>query len=186
MEEVKTTETNTEVEGVATGDTNRTEVKTYTEEEVNKLLNAKIQSETDKVRTEYSKKMKTLEEEVKTLKPVEKSESELKLEERLKALEDKEKEVQAKEKLLNITNKLSEQGLPSQLAKYLMQGEDVETEIASLKEIFTNNVIDNSYKPQNHKSSKDVITKEQFNKMSYMDRMNLFKSNKDLYQKLSK
>lgn len=151
-------------------------------DEVEKLT----QGAGDKVRTEYSKKVKALEDELVKYKPVEKSESELQLEARLKALEDKEKEVQAKEKLLTVSDKLKEQGLPLELAKYLQGAEDVETEINSLKDIFKSNTLENSYKPQNHKSNKEIITKEQFNKMSYIDRMNLFRSNKDLYDKLSK
>ncbi|MCD2346244.1 capsid assembly scaffolding protein Gp46 family protein [Clostridium guangxiense] len=185
-DETKTTET----QETKQEDTKVNEVKTYTEEEVTQLLNAKVQSETDKVRTEYSKKLKTAEDELNKYKPKEKSDGEIELENRLKVLEDKEKEVSKKEKLLNIENELKEQGLPSGLGKYLTGAEDVKTEISSLKEIFNNtiknNAIDNSYKPTQHNSQKDSITKEQFLKMSYTDRVNLFKSNKDLYNRLSK
>lgn len=145
------------------------------------------QAEGDKVRTEYSKKLKDTADELNKYKPKQKSEAEIELENRLKVLEDKEKEVQGKEKLLDITTKLNEQGLPSQLGKYLTGVEDVETEINSLKEVFNNLKIDGSFKPDKHnKGAADFITKEQFLKMSYMERMNLFKSNKDLYDRLSK
>lgn len=156
--------------------------KTYTEEDIKKML----QSETDKVRTEYSKKLKDKDDELNKYKPKEKSEAEIELEKRLKVLEDKEKEVNKKEKLLNISNELDKQGLPKQLAKYLVGVDDVDTEINSLKEVFNNSKIDGSFKPDNHTGTKDSITKDQFMKMGYADRLNLFKSNKELYDRLSK
>lgn len=150
--------------------------------EVDKLL----QSEADKVRTEYSKKLKDTTEELNKFKPKDKSPEEITLETRLKALEDKEKEISQKEKALNISKKLEEQGLPSQLSKYLIGVEDAETEINGLKEVFNSNLISNSFKPKIHTGTGDSITKEQFLKMNYTDRVNLFKSNKDLYERLSK
>lgn len=181
--QTETTEVTTEQQEqeVAT-DVQEEEVKTFTEEDLNK----KIQSETDRVRTEYSKKIKQMEEELKELKPKEKSDAELEMEQRIKALEDKEKEIQAKERLLNVTNKLQEQGLPSQLSKYLVGVEDVETEINSLKEIFNNSVLNNSFKPQKHNSNKEKISKEDFNKMTLLERQKLYEINQELYNKLSK
>lgn len=151
-------------------------------------LNKSIQRECDKIRTNYSKKLKDANDELNKYKPVEKSPEQVEMEKRLKVLEDKEKEVAKKEKVLNVSNKLKEQGLPEQLAKYLSGVEDdkVETEIGSLKELFNNAQINNGFKPEQHKSKEDSITKEQFQKMGVMDRMNLFKTNEELYKKLSK
>ncbi|QXE20035.1 DUF4355 domain-containing protein [Clostridium sp. 001] len=151
-------------------------------------LNKQLQSETDKVRTEYSKKLKDANDEINKYKPVQKSEAEIEMEKRLKVLEDKEKEVARKEKVMNISSKLKEQGLPEQLAKYLsgVENDKVETEIGSLKELFNNAQIQSGFKPDQHKSKEDSITKEQFQKMGLMDRMNLFKTNQELYEKLSK
>lgn len=145
-----------------------------------------IQSEQDKVRTEYSKKLKDTTEELSKYKPKDKSESEVELENRLKALEDKEKEISNKEKLLNISNTLEEKGLPKQLAKYLQGAEDLDTSITEVQGLFNSNKLDNTYKPSNHQSTKDAISKEQFMKMSYSDRVNLFKTNEELYKRLSK
>ncbi|ADK14735.1 DUF4355 domain-containing protein [Clostridium ljungdahlii] len=149
-------------------------------------LNKSIQSETDKVRTEYSKKLKDATDELNKYKPVEKSDGEIEMEKRLKVLEDKEKEVAQKEKVMNISNKLEERGLPKQLSKYLVGAEDLETSMAEIKELFNNAQIQNGFKPDSHKSKEDSITKEQFQKMGLMDRMNLFKTNQELYEKLSK
>lgn len=160
------------------------EIKSFAKEEVNK----RVQSETDKVRTEYTKKIKVLEEELNGLKPTEKTEGELALEARLKALEDKEKAVQAKEQLLNINNKLNEQGLPSELAKYLQGAENVETEIEDLKEIF-NNYNKSSLQPHvptKHKGNNNSITKEKFKSMSREEKFKLFNEDKELYNQLNK
>ncbi|NFQ02754.1 DUF4355 domain-containing protein [Clostridium sporogenes] len=177
----ETTEVNTEQEQEVSQEIEK-ETKTFTEEDLNK----KIQSAEDRVRTEYSKKLKQMEEELEELRPKEKSQSELDMEARVQALEQKEKEVAKKELELNVTNKLQEQGLPSQLSKYLVGVEDVETEINSLKEIFNNNALNNSFKPQKHNNSKEKISKEDFNKMTLLERQKLYETNQELYLKLSK
>jgi len=159
-----------------------------TEEQIQVLegeVNKKLQSETDRVRTEYSKKIKAYEEELIQLRPKTLTEEEKALQEKSQALENKEKELMQKEKLSTLTTKLQDQGLPQQLSKYLIGVEDVETEISGLKEMFNGLVLDNSFKPNNHTSQKEVITKEQFKKMSYIERLNLFNSNEELFKKLS-
>ncbi|KEI79757.1 hypothetical protein N452_14640 [Clostridium botulinum A2 117] len=159
-------------------------VKTFTEEEVNKLK----QSETDRVRTEYSKKIKAMENKIKELTPVEKTESEIELENRVQALEQKEKEIQAKEIQFKVAETLENNGLNKQLAKYLnVQGvEDLESYITEVKETLNNQLLNNSFKPSNHNNAKEVVSKEQFNKMSYIERQELYRENKELYKKLSK
>jgi hypothetical protein len=144
------------------------------------------QSEGDKVRGEYSKKIKLVEDELVKYKPINKTEGELALDLRLKAIEEREKASLGKEKLTDITAKLNAQGLPSELAKYLQGAENVETDITSLKEMFTAMKIDGSFKPVNHTGGADAITKEKFNKMGYGEKSALYASNKELYERLSK
>lgn len=147
-----------------------------------------IQKEIEKVKTEHSKKVKTLEDELIKYKPSDKTPEQIELEKRVRAIEDRENEVKAKEKLMDISDKLKDQKLPKEFAKYLVgvENEKIETEIINLKELFNKIILDNSFKPEEHKSNKNIVTKEQFKKMSYMDRMNLFKNNQELYTKLSK
>lgn len=57
----------------------KTETKTFTEEDVNKIK----QGAEDRIRTEYSKKIKALEQELETFKP-KKSNAEIELEERIR------------------------------------------------------------------------------------------------------
>lgn len=140
-----------------------------------------IQSETDRVRTEYSKQIKDLEQ----YKPKEKSQAEIDLENRLKALEDREKEIANKERQSQLQAKLQEKGLDSQLYKFLNVGDDADTFINEFAEIMNKTVLDGSYKPNVHKSTKDIITKEQFAGMGYMERSKLQETNPTLYAKLS-
>ena len=70
------------------------------------LVSKYVQSETDKVRTDYSAKLKTANDEIARLKPVEKSDAEKALEERISALESKEKELANKEKSMTLASKL--------------------------------------------------------------------------------
>ena len=147
------------------------------------VVNKAIQSEADKVRTEYSKKIKDLEGKL----PKELSADEKALQERIKAFEEKEKALQEKELRINLQAKLKDKGLSEQLADYLkVQGvEDLETYITDIAKVI-NVQLDDGYKPKGHEGRSSKITKEQFNKMSYVERMNLYNTNKNLYDALSK
>lgn len=147
------------------------------------VVNKAIQSESDKVRTEYSKKIKDLEGKL----PKELSADEKALQERIKALEEKEKALQEKELKTNFQAKLKDKGLSEQLADYLnIQGvEDLETYIEDIAKVI-NIQLDDGYKPKGHEGGNSKITKEQFNNMNYVERMNLYNNNKTLYDALSK
>lgn len=156
------------------------ELKGFDEEQM-ELIKKVIQGETDRVRTEYSQKIKDLEQ----YKPVEKTPQEIALEERLKALEDKEKAIAEQERQAQLQAKLQEKGLDTQLYKYLNVGGDADTFINEFAEVMNKTLLDGSYKPSTHKSNKDVITKEQFSSMGYMERAKLQETNPTLYAKLS-
>lgn len=140
-------------------------------DQFNETVDKIVQSEGDKIRTKYSKEMNDL----KAKLPKEKSDSEIDLENRLKELERKESEYQIKDKL-------TELGLPQQLAGFLKGVDGLE----QLKDVFNENSLKNSFKPNGHKSNDTTITKEQFKKMDYSQREQLFDSNPELYKALSK
>ena len=141
------------------------------------------QSEADKVRTNYSKQLKDVNDELAKYKPKEKTEEEKSLEARLKALEDKEKELNKKERQAQIKDKLEELGLPTGLATYLNFKDD--DDIEKVGSELANYFLENGNKPKNHAKSQPV-TKEQFKKMSYMQRAQLYQENPELYKALSK
>ena len=91
--------------------------------------------------------------------------------------------------LLNANSKkLKEQGLNTDLAKYIKTDDDID---------FFKNLINNSvktqiqqklgkssYKVPANNDSLNTITKEQFNKMGYKERLKLYNEDKELYTKL--
>lgn len=143
-----------------------------------------IQSETDKVRTKYSAELKTANEELSKYKPAEKSESEKALEERIKALEDREAQLNAMERSQKIASKLKAKGLPEELAQYISVGDDIDADVEKVGTALGNYFLNANYKPESHASNKG-ITKEQFGRMSYMERAKLYKENPELYKMLS-
>lgn len=144
-----------------------------------------VQSETDKVRTDYSAKLRIANDELNKYKPIEKSDSEKALEERITALENREKELANREKAMAVASKLKEKELPEGLAKYLNIGDDMDKTIDELGAVFGNYFLNGSNKPGNHNTNKG-ITKQDFKKMSYSERAKLFQENPTLYQALSK
>ena len=135
-------------------------------------LSKRVQSETDKVRTQYVQKIKDLEGKL----PVEKSEQEL-------ALETKERELKQLEKSLTVKSVLQKNNLPENLAKYL-DFEDAEEFESELSEIINKQMLQTSYKPETHKTNQG-ITREEFRNMNYEERVALSESNPTLFQALS-
>ena len=97
----------------------------------------------------------------------------------------------AKAELLEANrNKLKGQGLDTSLAKYINSDDD----IAFFKDLISNSVqagikekLGNSnYKPAVSSGDVNSITKEQFNKMNYTEKLKLYNTNKELYDELNK
>ena len=141
-----------------------------------------VQGETDKVRTKYSKQIKDLESKV----PREKTEEELAFEKRVAELETREKELAKKERLTTAKGILSSKGLDTQLTDYLnFEGvEDLETYVDNIAKVVGKQA--KGYVPKGHEKAEGNITKEQFSKMSYTERCNLYDTNPKLYEILSK
>ena len=87
-------------------------------------------------------------------------------------------------------NKLKGQGLDTSLAKYINNDDD----ISFFKDLISNSVqagikekLGNSnYKPPVSTGDVNSITKEQFNKMNYTEKLKLYNTNKELYDELNK
>ena len=155
------------------------------DEELLENLKKVIQGAEDTVRTEYSKKLKELEKKL----PKEKSLEEKSLEERLKALEDRDKELSKREQKLNAEGILKDKGLDTKLSKYLsLDGvEDLETYINEIAEVIGNqSKAKGNYIPKGHKGQGTTITKDQFKKMSLIEKQKLYETDKDTYLALTK
>ena len=180
------------------------EVKTFTQEEVNEILKGyKSQDEiNDIVNKRLARERKDIEAKIEAERK--QAEELAKLSEQEKAsklLEIKEKELNDKirafenERLLNETSKqLASKNLPIQFAE-ILKGNDAEKTFENIQlfeakfneaveKVVTERLRGNV--PKTTTSSSAVsITKEQFRNMSYMEKMNLYNENKELFNELN-
>ena len=186
---------NTQVTGAETTDTSTTgtEIKTYTQEEVDALL----QREGDKRVTEALRKAerKNAERVKEAQKLAQMNESEkyqYELEQREKAIEEKEKALALAENKNEASKILADKGLSLSLVDFVV-AEDAETMNDRIK------VLDKAFKesvkrevekrlgssaPKKNLPPDETITKEQAKKMTIIQRQNLLNSNPDLYLSL--
>ncbi len=146
--------------------------KSYSQKEVDAL----IQSECDKVRTQYSKKVKELDEEIKGLKPTEKSETEIALEKRIAEVEAQERSLAVKAKQLDLTSKLSSLGLDKGLADYLNPEADLDQLVSMLQK-------QTAFVPLQHAPTQE-LTKNEFDNLTYSERVKFKDSNPSLFERL--
>ena len=85
-------------------------------------------------------------------------------------------------------NKLKESGLNTDLARFIKEDSDIDffknLINNSVKAEVKNKLGNSSYKVPANNNNLNTITKEQFNKMGYKERLNLYNTNKELYEKL--
>lgn len=185
----------TQVTGAETTDTSTTgtETKTYTQEEVDALL----QREGDKRVTEALKKAerKNAERVKEAQKLAQMNESEkyqYELEQREKAIEEKEKALALAENRNEASKILADKGLSLSLVDFVV-AEDAETMNDRIK------VLDKAFKesvkrevekrlgssaPKKNLPIEDTITKEKAMKMGIRERQNLLNENPELYAQL--
>lgn len=169
--------------GIATGtDTNPAE-ETITMSKAD--YNKAIQSAEDKLRTSYSKKIKELEDKVAALTPPEKTDAERDFEQRLADLERKEKENEEKSRVLSLKASLQSHNLDGDMADYLKADVDADAFSAAIEKAISARVAASGYKPTGHQNNQPV-TKEQFNKMSYDERVELYNRSPELYKRFKK
>ena len=122
-----------------------------------------------------------LQEELDKYKPKEKSQTEIELEARIKAIEEKEKEIERKEREATFKSDAKKKGIPEQLLQFIGNDADLDLLSSTMKEL----QLSSSFQPTVPRSEPSGITKEQFKAMGYTERMQLFETNKALYDKLS-
>ena len=150
--------------------------KPLSKDEVEKLIQDKVQRETDRVRTEYSKKLKALETEKETLakeKMTEEEKREFELKQAQATIQEKEKAYNQKLLELNAIEWLKAEGLDTDFKNYVI-GNDEDTTKARIKEFrkqwdsaikkeIETKFQSNSRTPN---QSSDGLTKERINTMS--------------------
>ena len=134
------------------------------------------QSTEDRIRTTYSEKIKGLEDELSKVKPKELTEDQKKIQ-----------ELEAELNQTKFTNKLKTLGVSDEFASYLKSDIDMDKFAKfydGLKAKTTSNGQVNFVPCQNQNNGAG-ITKEQFHKMSYDQKVKLYTENAELYSQLS-
>ena len=144
-----------------------------------------IQSAEDKIRGHYSKEINDLKDKIKELTPVEKSQAEIDLENRIAALEESERIVAAQKKRLEFQENLTNKGLDKSLVDFLKEDTDVDALVSVVDGIVKSRMKSTGYVPTSHDSD-DLVSQEEFNKMSYDKRVEPYKKNPTLYERLTK
>ena len=168
--------------------------KTYTEKEHQEALNKAIQKRLARERKDIEAKIEAERKEAEELAKLSEAEKQRKLfEKQVKEFEETKRAFEA-EKLLNETSKqLAAKNLPIEFAE-ILKGTDAESTFENIKvfeekfnaalELKVNERLKGNT-PKVATREKTDITKEQFNNMSYNDRVKLFTENKELYDKLN-
>lgn len=186
---------NTGVDTTTDTSTTGTETKTYTQEEVDKML----QSEVDRrITSALKKQAKSNEAKIKEAqKLAQMNESEkfqYELEQREKAIAEKEKALALAENKNEASKILADKGLSLSLVDFVI-AEDAETmnsNIRLLEKAFKDSVKREVEKrlgssaPKKNLPPDETITKEQAKKMSIIERQNLLNNNPELFAQLFK
>ena len=136
-------------------------------EKLNSAFDKTVQSETDKVRTEYSKKVKKLEK----FKPVEQSAEQIELANLKKELAD-----------TKFSKTLKDIGVDDSLAKFIRSDANVE-ELGTFIKGFAQAQKD--FIPNNMNQNESSITKEEFKNMNYQQKAELYEKSPELFQLLN-
>ena len=184
-------------ENVDTGATNEgaTDTTEETKEELTlEQVKKMIQSETDKVRTEYSKKLKALEkekEELEKAKMTEEEKAKYELEKYQKELAEKEKAIALKELTIITGDLLKENGLPFEFRDFLIgtDEEDTKLKISLFKKEWDKAIkaeVESRFKASGreiNKGSKRTMTREEIMKIQDpSQRIRAIRENQDLFK----
>ena len=172
-----------------------TETKTFTQEEVNQMIQAeadrRVSQALKKVEKKNAEKLKEAQK-LATMNETEKFQYEL--EQREKAIAEKEKELALAENKAEATKILAEKGLSPQLVDFVVaeSAEDMMANITLLDNAFKASVKAEVEKriagnaPKKGLPLDKTITKEEFLKMSFSELSELKQNNPELYAQLSK
>ena len=190
MEENKVVEEGQEVDTPET----QTEEKTYTQSELDALL----QAETDRrvsaaLKKQERKNQEKLKEAQKLAQMNEQEKFQYELEQREAAIAEKERELALAENKAEASKILAEKGLSPQLVDFVVAeaAEDMAANISLLERCFKESVKAevnkrlSSNAPKRGLPLEKTITKEDFLKMSYSELMELKQNNPDIFESLS-
>ena len=164
-------------------------VKTFTQEEVDKMIQKRLSRE----RKDIEAKIEAERREAEELAKLSEAEKQKKLFEKQVAEFEATKRAFEQEKLLNETSKqLASKNLPIEFAE-MLKSEDAESTFENIKifEAKFNEAVERLVNerlkgktPKAQTGAVEGVTKEAFNKMSYKERLELYNSDPELYNKL--
>ena len=164
-------------------------VKTFTQEEVDKIVNKRLARE----RKDIEAKIEAERAEAERLAKMSEAEKQQALFKKQVAEFEATKKAFESEKLLNETSKqLASKNLPIEFAE-MLKANDAESTFENIKifEAKFNEAVEKLVNerlkgktPKAQTGAVDGVTKEAFNKMSYKERLELFNSDPELYNKL--
>lgn len=190
---VKGSVNETSTVGTETGEA--TVEKTYTESEVQALLqresDRRVSSALNKQKKEFEKQVAESEK----LKSMdEKQRQEYEYAQKLQELETREKEFNIAQNKLEATKVLANRGLPIEFVDYIV-AEDAETmmeNITTFERAFKSAVADAvaekvaSPAPKNGSAKQTGLTKEEFKKMTLQQQAEIYRTNPELYKQLTR
>ena len=170
------------VESIETNSVEVKEEKTFTQEELDKILNKKFaqwQKKTEEAKAEAERKAKLTEAE--------------KLAEERKEFEAMKKQFEYEQRVNSTSKVLASNNLPIQFADFLIaENDEATTQRVDLFKNAFNEALEKAVNerlkgrtPKVSTSKNEGITKDQFNKMDLVQRQKLFVENRELYNKLS-
>lgn len=172
-------------------ETQETEVKTYSQEEVDKL----IQQASDKrVSQALETAKQKWEKETTAAKLASMSESE-QVNHLKEQLEQEKAELHKEKVFMEVSKQFAAKNLPASFAKYVGgTAEEVAETLAqfetewqeALEQALKQKLATGSHSPKSSNSQGKLMTKEEFQALSYNDRLKLYKENPELFNKLSK
>lgn len=180
------------------------EVKTYTEEEVQAMLQKETDRKTTKAletakskwEAEYQAKLETEKSEAEKLAKMSEAERfNAELAKQKDAFESERAQFNREKLELQTVKELAAEGLPTEFSSYVLadSAETIKENIKTFKTKWQAEIekaVDERLQGRTPKTANkpngEVITKEQFSNMGYNERLNLFNSNPDLYEQLQK
>ena len=170
------------------------EVKTYSEEEVARMLQAEADRRVSQALAKQQAKFKQQMDEAEKLRTMnEEQKAQYQLEQRIKEIEAKEKEFALKENRYEAQKIMAEKNIPLAFADFIV-AEDAETMMANIS-LFEKEFraavraeVDKriaSPAPKANIGMDTAITKEQFMKMTIAQQMELYKQDPELYKRLT-
>lgn len=177
------------VEGGATdAKTDNVEVKTFTQEEVDKMITKRLARERKDIEAKVEAERKEAEQ-LATLS--EKERQQALFEKQVKEFEETKKAFENERLLNEVSKQLASKNLPIEFAE-MLKGQDAETSFENIKafESKFNEALEKAVNDRVKGTTPRVgttsngVTKEQFKRMSAKEQTDLFRTNKDEYMRL--